>query len=155
MLDFVAGKVQQCAVQWSQIKATDVIVDWVTHGVPLSFERTPTPFFRKNKAFKLKETQFLDTEIQQLVKSRALVPFDNPICVSPVNCVPKHKTFRLITDLRYLNEFCSKKSFQNEDVFKFFETIVPNDKLVSVDIKSGQYPGQSQVLQIPVYSLES
>lgn len=139
MNSFVAGRVQTCIDHWHHINAPTVIVDWIRDGVPTAFDRTPTEFCLPNNAFKIRETQFLDSEIKQLLLSGALTPYDNPRCVSPVKCVPKKTTFRLVTDLRHLNDFCAKCSFQNDDIkfFTFSKTIAPNDHLVSVDIESG------------------
>lgn len=64
-----------------------------------------------------------------------------PICVSPVGCVKKKgNKWRLITDLRHLNQCVEAPEFQYEDI----NIVKPGDHFITWDLHSGFH-------HIPVY----
>lgn len=137
--DFKAGNVKNHTDAWRRIGAPPLIIDWVSNGVQLLFETQPERFFEPNHRLSKKETYFVDQEIKTLVSQGALVQCEEPYCVSPITCVPKKQSYRLITDLRRFNSSCTKASFQNEDIQTFFDQLKPKDHLAKVDIKSGYF----------------
>jgi len=130
-----------CVSKWSEIKSPPYVVDWVKNGVKLPFEEEPKGFSKPNPTLSRPEAEFAQEEIGRLVDNGSLVQCDQsdkPKCVSPIFCVPKkNKKFRLVTDLRQLNESCSKRNFQYEDIRTVLDTVQPLDKLVTADIKDG------------------
>ena len=63
-----------------------------------------------------------------------------PRCVSPLKVVPKKNgKFRLICDLRYLNEFCDVPRFSSEDVAVLPQIMVTNDRAITLDLCDGFY----------------
>jgi len=126
---------------WSQIGAPPYVLDWIKDGVTLPFDKTPERFVLPNRAFSDKEELFVDSELQRLLQEGSIVKCsedDIPQCISPINCVPKkNNKFRLVTDLRELNQYCCKRNFQYEDIKSVLEVIRPADQLITVDVKDG------------------
>ncbi len=83
--------------------------------------------------------QFIDREISELLRAGAIRQCEDiPVCVSPINLVPKkNNSFRLITDLREINEHTKKVSFQYETIDIALQSIQPEDFMVTLDIKNG------------------
>ncbi|XP_043243553.1 uncharacterized protein LOC122392575 isoform X4 [Amphibalanus amphitrite] len=87
---------------WSEIGASDVVIEWVTDGVPIPFSSEPEPKVFSNPRFTDTEVDFLNNELINL-ESRGVVQrvSETPHCVSPLKVVPKPSgKFRLICDLR-------------------------------------------------------
>ena len=113
--------------------------EWLVDGVRIPFNTVPPPFQFHNRQFTSAEHKFISAEILELLQSDSIVTCKNkPYGVSPISCVPKKgNTFRLVHDLRFLNQFSIPKKFQYEDIGNVVEQIKPQDSLVTLDIKSG------------------
>ena len=126
---------------WSQINAPPYVLEWIKKGVSLPFEVNPVSFCDANPALSSQENDFVSSELDRLVKNGSLVQCtqgDIPECVSSIFCVPKkNKKYQLVTDLRHLNTFCNKRSFQYEDIRTVLDIVQPFDNLITVDIKDG------------------
>lgn len=124
---------------WRSIASTHV-QQWVTQGIKIPFGETiPESFVIKNKNTSPKDATHVDCEIKELlrcghIKRCATCPYG----ISPIRCVPKKNgKFRLITDLRHLNNYVSPPSFSNEGIKEVLDIIQPGDHLITIDIKSG------------------
>lgn len=125
---------------WNSITDNNVILDWISEGVTIPLCEIPQPFYFTNKQFNKKETAFIDEEIKILLQEKCLEECKTgvvPQYVSPIQTVPKKDSFRLITDLRHLNQFCVPPKFVYEDIENVLEIVSPLDKLVTLDLKNG------------------
>ena len=123
---------------WTRIGTSNTVLDWVSQGVPLTFVDKPSVFSQDNYVLTDKEVTFVDNEIQELLLSGAIrISETKPVCISPLKCVPKRQTFRLIHDLRYVNKHLESVKFQYDGIETVCEYIQPLDELVTVDLKSG------------------
>ena len=123
---------------WKRIGANDTILKWITEGVPLPFTSEPSTFHLDNYILNSKEVAFIDDEINALLQSGAIRVSDVvPVCVSPLKCVPKRDSFRLIIDLRQVNEHIQSEKFQYECIETVCEYIQAKDKLITLDLKNG------------------
>lgn len=86
---------------WRDIGANEQVLDWIEHGVKLSFLFTPNTYIFPNRIDSDKQCHFVDSEIESLLQSGAISTVDyQPHCVSALSCVPKKgNKLRLITDL--------------------------------------------------------
>ena len=134
---------------WNKIGASDIVRQWILEGVRLPFHEVPDRFELQNHTLSNVQQGFISTEIKRLIECDYIEACEKkPKCVSPLGCVPKRNgKFRLITDLRTLNSFCSPPRYKNEDVRDVASVLKPNDKFISLDIKDGFY-------HIPVYPLD-
>ena len=136
---FVAANFRNKLSKWIDIGANAQVIEWIEHGVSIPWQDQPSDFELENKHFSTKESQFIDREISDLICSGAIRKCETkPKCVSPIGCVPKkHNKFRLITDLRRVNDHTQKISFQYENIDTVLQLVEPQDYLVTLDIKNG------------------
>ena len=130
------------AEAYAQIGANQTVLNWIKSGVPLIFDQKPPEQFEiKNQKFNDRHHKFIKTEIQDLCASGCVkLCKEKPHCVSPIKCIPKkNKKLRLICDLRQVNDSLSVKKFSNEGINTVASLISPQDKLATVDLKSGFY----------------
>lgn len=142
MPQFSGASLRESAEEWREIGAPLSVIQWIERGVEIPFTQLPAEQVSfKNKLFNKLETQFLDKEIQDLCDQRCIVKCEvRPFIVSPINLVPKKDgSFRLITDLRYLNSLCKPNKFLYEDISDVLDIVEPRDALITLDIKNGFY----------------
>ena len=88
---------------WRSIGASETVVNWLIDGIKIDFLKTPETFKFNNKQFSPKETVFIRSEIQRLLKANYIRTCESSDYISPLSCVPK-KTggYRLVVNLRHL-----------------------------------------------------
>jgi hypothetical protein len=136
---------------WKRMGAHDTVINWIKDGIQIPFHDTPHSFEIQNPSFSIKEKAFVNSEICELLLSGAIrkcLPGEVPLCVSPIGCVPKKKDkFRLIVDLRHINEYVVAQSFQNENIDTVTQLIKPHDRLCSFDLRNGYH-------HVPVHKID-
>ena len=96
---FLAGQWRNQAAKWESIGTSPTVLSWIQEGVRLPFFVEPEPFELPNKPLSPAQSAFIDTELASLVSSGAIrICSFKPVCVSPIWCVPKKKSFRLVID---------------------------------------------------------
>ena len=130
-----------CPAAWERIGASDTVIDWITDGITISFKREPEPSVVNNPLFSDSENKFVCAELEKLLANGVVERVDEtPRCVSPLKVVPKKNgKFRLICDLRYLNEFCDVPRFSSEDVSVLPQIMGTNERAVTLDLRDGFY----------------
>lgn len=64
----------------------------------------------------------------------------NLTTLAQTGCVAKkNHEFRLITELRHLNKFCSVPRFRKDHIRDAVRLVIPGDKFVIIDIKDGVF----------------
>ena len=84
---------------WRKIDAPEYVLDWIEQGVPITFkDQPPHSFELPNPHWKLKEFNFLQSEISKLLTEGAIEKCtEKPHCISPIKAVPKKSgDFRII-----------------------------------------------------------
>ena len=78
----------------------------------------------------------MSKELQNLELTGAIQRVQGkPKCVSPIKCVPKKgNKYRLITDLRGVNEHIEAPHFQNEGVVTVSNVVKSGDYLTKTDL---------------------
>lgn len=126
---------------WNRIGVPTTVKRWITEGVQLPFvESKPVDnIYVKPYQLSVKEQDFVVSELQKLECSGAIRRVcERPKCVSPIKCVPKKRgRYRLITDLRVLNESIETPYFQNEGINSVSGIIHNGDYMVKSDLKDG------------------
>jgi len=138
---FQAANVTNFLDNWARVDAPEVVRTWLHQGVQIPFFKNPGTFHLPNRPLGFAKSQFIAEELQNLIKSGAIREVTSPPrCISPISCVPKKGgKFRLIVDLRAINNSCVVPRFQYEDINTASEYIQPNDYLISLDIKNGYH----------------
>ena len=128
---------------WKRINALPNVLQWIKDGIKIPFacDTAPSPIYRSPHHHTTEETKFLRTEISDLQAIGAIEKVGyRPYCVSPIKCVPKKSgtsKYRLITDLRLLNDFVEAPAFQQESIHRLSHVVSANDELVTFDLKNG------------------
>ena len=126
---------------WRNISAPDLVLRWISEGVPLPFveDSSPISYHQVNPVFSDRHKEFLRSEIRRLVQCGAVQEVsERPLCVSPIKCVPKKNgKLRLITDLRILNGSIDAPKFRYENIDNIAQTVSAGDYLVTIDLKDG------------------
>ena len=135
----IGGQISNCIHEWRKITDNETVLRWVEFGVPLDFNSVPVRFEEKNNCFSVHEREFLESEIPKLLASGCIKKVDKkPFCVSRISCVPKADgSYRLVTDLRLLNNYLKDRKFVYEGIDEVLSFIEPEDRLVTADIKNG------------------
>ncbi len=138
---FKAASLRPNLSAWQKIGAPAEVLGWIEHGIHIPFVTDPGRFHIQNRDFTGKQNQFILSEINDLLLSGAIREvYQAPRCVSPIGCVPKKGgKFRLIVDLRRINQACHAPKFQYEDINNVIDYIQPHDLLITVDIKNGYH----------------
>lgn len=136
---FKACSLTDCIDNWKNIGAPSQVLEWIVHGVPLTFVDSSPAFHLDNHKFTPAHTKFVDEELSRLLTSGAIAgSTTRPKCVSPLGVVPKKKNkLRLILDLRQLNSHCVVPKFRYEDISTALELVEPCDSFVTADLKNG------------------
>ncbi len=133
-------KPELCWQQWEKIGASPTIVNWIQEGVPLAFHSEPAAFDLSNHPLTSDQEKFVDAEINELVACGIIKCCSyKPICISPIGCVPKKSSYRLIVDLRQVNKYCDCSKLSYEDINTVKQLVKPHDSLIVADIKSGYH----------------
>jgi len=116
--EFKASNLHQNIDHWKQIGAPSNVINWLENGVLIPFDQEPQSFYLPNRKFGFTKGEFIADEIASLLKSGAIREVNEPpTCISPISCVPKKGgKFRLIVDLRIINQSCVVPKFRYEDI---------------------------------------
>lgn len=117
---------------------------WLQHGydVPLKGGTEPPRWEQRNRKGAQEYAFFLDEVIPQLMEVGAVEQVtERPHGVSPLNVVPKATAgkYRLILDLRYLNDFLTEFTFEMETLNRRRRSFVEGDWMFNLDLESGYY----------------
>ena len=87
------------------------------------------------------QLEFMDSELERLIAMGAWEEGHNTKYVSPLFLVPKPGTnkWRLIIDLRHLNQYCRDFSVKYETLKKLRNITQRNDWCFSLDLQDGYY----------------
>ena len=53
---------------WIKGGASQMVINWISEGVPLTFESTPPPYHLSNQDFSLMQCQLMDEEVARLLE---------------------------------------------------------------------------------------
>eukprot|EP00111_Clytia_hemisphaerica_P022459 TCONS_00066021-protein len=137
----IAGKISKFSKFWEdELKTPFPLMDTVKNGYKLPFECTPPPFYAKNNASSLKNKDFVETSINELlIEGRIKQVKEVPFCVNPLTVVEKNSKLRLVLDLRHINSYIQPPKFKYEDLKTAAEILDQNDFMITFDLTSGYH----------------
>jgi len=122
MAQVITGNISERFRYWEEKVKNTIVLDWIRHGVPIKWKSTPVTFENHNRHFNARECQFIDLEIQRLLRAKCIVKCaedDSNQYISSINVVPKKDTFRLV------------------NIDDVINSLNPLDYMVTFDIKNG------------------
>ena len=118
---------------------------WIDHGYDLVWDKHP-PIAREMQIShsSLEHQDFVTGAVEEMVKAGAvsILPSGTiPTVISPLGVVPKPNSdkFRLIVNMRYVNEHLVKRVFKFEGLSDIADMAVKGDYSVAYDLTSGYY----------------
>jgi hypothetical protein len=141
-----SGRLRSCASVWGGLGADGEVMDIVMSGykIPFAVDRRDVPRFAasRNSSGCDEHKAWLLPHVALLEEVGAIrVVHEPPHIVASVNVVPKTTPgkFRLIVDLRCLNEYVLRRHFKYETLSSFRDRIEEGDFFVSIDLESAYY----------------
>jgi len=111
----------------------------VDQGYIIPFISKPPPFFAKNNQSSLRNPEFVETAISELLANNCIEEVSEPsFCCNPLT-VAEGKKLRLVLDLRHVNEFVKQTKFRYEDLRTFSEMYNEGDYFFTFDLTSGYH----------------
>ena len=130
------SSLQKCVSQWRKLTG---ISEWISDGIKIPFVTEPESCRFPNHILTPSQSLFVSEKVKELSDNGYISHADHvPKCVSPLECVNKKGgKLRLITDLRFVNNFCNTPKFRYEDISVLPQVVKNKDKLVTIDLKDG------------------
>ena len=125
----VKGSLKKHVKFWREtLKANSFILDTIEHGYRIPFRYFPHSFKMNNNKSALKEPEFVEKTLLELLDKGHIYEVKNPFTISPLSVSedPSGKK-RLILDLTYINKFLWKEKIKFDD-WKSFENYVDEGK---------------------------
>ena len=137
---FVAGQLKYFVYQWKTITNDPEILD-IIRGYKLEFCQKPEYMRVKNQKFSKVDSEIISQEISKFLKQGIIVevPYNKDIYLSPIFIVPKAKGFRLILNLKRLNEYIRQHHFKMETFEHALTLVSPNIYMSSLDLENAYY----------------
>ena len=142
ILQFEGGRIKHFLDQWKQITTDNEILK-IVNGIELEFKddmqvRRKIP---KQCNFNEEEKRAIDAEVNKLL-AKKIIESENEDgkFVSPIFLRPKkNRTFRLICNLKELNEFIVYRLFKIESLQSALRMMTKNCYMASIDLKDAYY----------------
>ena len=123
---------------WRKVGTSQMVINLISEGAPLTFESTPPPCHLSNEVFTETQCQFMDDEVTKLLEAGLIKECQKRRLgnILPVKCVPTpEKKWRLVLDCRKGNDHISYEKVSQEESVS--EQIEEGDRLISIDLKMG------------------
>ena len=111
----------------------------VKNGYELPFTTTPPKFWAKNNASSLRNKNFVEESIVELLKNNCIEEVSEaPYCVNPLT-VAEGEKLRLVLDLRHVNRYLKMQKFKYENLHTVAELFEKDFFFGTFDLKSGYH----------------
>ena len=113
----IAGKIhERSEFSQSTLKPSSYVTNIVKNKYALPFVRECPPCFARNNKSSLRNRDFVENAIEDLLKSRCIQEVDKkPYCCNPLT-VSESEKLRLVLDLRHVNPYLETYKFKYEDL---------------------------------------
>ena len=138
----VQGRLKENISFWEQnLEPAPWILDCIKEGYKLPLKTIPGPFLGKNQDSALNHREFVTEALRELELNRCIKKVDEqPHICSPLSVVDNGRgKYRLVINLRYLNQFLWKDKFKYEDLRTAMLMFKQGDFVFSFDLKSGYH----------------
>ena len=142
--DFLFDNVRKHSDNWVEAGAPPTVQQWIETGVRVPWKGEPPPKFHKGASLTdrtLSQNEFWQEEKERLVKCGAWERGGRPDYVTKAFLVPKPGTnkWRLVVDLRHLNQFVEKFTTKFETLKALRRLAKRGDWMMSFDLEDGYY----------------
>ena len=127
-------------VYLEKIETPYYIKQWLKDGVTIPFVSEPPPNECENYVSCEEQEQFIDSKLSEYLSESYISEVqEKPVCISPLGCANKkgEEKYRVITDMRYVNQYINVPKIRYEDLSDLQNIIKTHDAYASVDLKDG------------------
>ena len=138
---FQAGYIAKCLPSWQKITNDSEIISTVT-GMPIPFDSNPTQHYLPDSKRTQQETLLIDAEIQKLFSKQAIEPTGHTVdeVISDIFLREKKDgKFRMILNLKKLNQFTTKKHFKMDTLTTIMRLVEKDCFMACLDLKDAYY----------------
>ena len=144
----VVGRLQRGASYMQHLKASNYSLRIMRQGYTIPLCHNPTPVFLRNNRSSRLQPKFVQSEIDNLLASGAIIETTCPATVTnPLSVAQKHGKMRLVLDLRHVNPLVQQAKFKLEGLEPFLNTVDPSGFMIAFDLKSGFHHIQMDAAQ--------
>ena len=124
---------------WQSIGTLDLILDVIKEGYKLPFISSPPPKHYSNNATALREADFVDQAMAELLAANHVEELSSPpVILNPLTVsVQTSEKKRLILDFRHINLHVFKQKFKCEGLHTIRDVFSKHYFVFSFDLKSG------------------
>ena len=139
------GSVRKSAAFWREFARSSWVLSWIERGYELQWlDRAPAPRMQKNSSSALEHAAFVTSAVAEMLTAGAIAVLpqgERPEVASPLGVAPKGSEgkFRLVINMKYVNEHLAKKKFKFEGLKDLADLAEKGDHAVSFDLTSGYY----------------
>ena len=137
----VKGRLAKNIKFWEGINAGPWVLRIIKEGYALPFINEPEPADFKNNASAHKHSDFVTSEIKELLSSGRIkeVSRDEVHVINPLTVADNDNKLRLILDCRYINQHFQIPKFKCEDIRTIRDLFQKDDYFFKCDIKQGYH----------------
>ena len=136
----VVGRLKSRVSRWEQMGASEFILGTLRFGYKLPLIDTPQPRRFKNNKSALRNRDFVDAAVDELLLSGRIIKVDRPPrVVNPLSVSDNGAKKRLILDLRYVNLHLWKERVKFEDFKTLKNFLHKGSFMFQFDFKSGYH----------------
>ena len=148
----VVGSLRRHCSYFKELEAPDYIIRILEHGYVLPLKKHVSNMFRRNNKSSRDCPQFVQSAIDELVDTGAVIELTKPARVTnPLTVSQKSNKLRLVLDLRHVNLNMRKHKCKIEGAQTFNKYLKDARYLFGFDLKSGYHhvdihPSQHELL---------
>ena len=137
----VKGRLAKNIKFWEGINAGPWVLRIIKEGYALPFINEPEPADFKNNASAHKHSDFVTSEIKELLSSGRIreVSSGEVHVINPLTVADNGNKLRLILDCRYINQHLQIPKFKCEDIRTIRDLFQKDDYFFKCDIKQGYH----------------
>ena len=137
----VKGRLAKNIKFWEGINAGPWVLRIIKEGYALPFINEPEPADFKNNASAHKHSDFVTSEIKELLSSGRIreVSREEVHVINPLTVADNGNKLRLILDCRYINQHLQIPKFKCEDIRTIRDLFQKDDYFFKCDIKQGYH----------------
>ena len=120
--------------------ANETIVDIIEHGYKIPFYTVPNEVFLKNNKSSLDNSDFVENEIEKLLRLGCITETSSkPKVINPLTVAKNKNKSRLVLDCRHINPHLHKFRFKYEDASVASQMFKKGDYCFTYDLRSAYH----------------
>jgi hypothetical protein len=123
------------------VQTSSFVADWIRDGVKIDFISTPLPHRRVSHIVNVRERLFARAQVVELLRRGVIAEDLTAEVICPLGVAPKKgpDMFRLIHNVRYVNEFCTARPFTYEKLSDLQNLVKSGWWMGKLDLSSGYH----------------